>query len=152
LDDISLGEYPDTFRGVRDMNRIQNFVFHSEDITHGFWKATQITDPAIYDFFNHMLHGPNKYEWARWQSANVTAEQLLFDGRGGAWDMSCLSNAAVLSRTTPPRPPRPPWPIARSSGVKPALFLSVSVAPRSARNFTTGSPRPTAPCKRVLPH
>src|ERR671923_137177 len=35
--------------------------------------------------------------------------------------------------------------MARSSGVKPALFLNVKVAPRSARNFTTGSPRPTAP-------
>jgi catecholate siderophore receptor len=89
----------DTFRGVRDMNRIQNFVFHSEDITHGFWKATQITDPAIYDFYNHMLHGPNKYEWARWQSANVTAEQLLFDGRGGielSANREKLDNGSVL--------------------------------------------------------
>ena len=73
----------DAFRGLRDSNRIMNYVFHSEDITFGFWKGQQITDPGIYNYYDHMLHGPNKLEWAKWTTGNVTLEQLFLDGRAG---------------------------------------------------------------------
>ena len=70
-------------RGLRDSAYILNHVLHFNDITAGFWKSTQITDPAIFDFYNHMLHGPNKSEWARFHTINVTLEQRLLDGKAG---------------------------------------------------------------------
>jgi outer membrane receptor protein involved in Fe transport len=73
----------DQMRGLREMNRILNNVFHSEDNSFGFWKATQITDPAIFDFYHHMLHGPNKYEWADFDSYNITLEQRFLQNKAG---------------------------------------------------------------------
>ncbi len=70
-------------RGLRDSAYILNNLLHANDITAGFWKSTQITDPAIFDFYHHMLHGPNKFEWARFHTYNVTLEQRLLDGKAG---------------------------------------------------------------------
>lgn len=71
-------------RGVRDWNYILNRVFHYNDITYNYWKNQQISDPAYFNFYEHMLHGPNKHEWADFQAYNFTLEQRLFDGKGGA--------------------------------------------------------------------
>jgi outer membrane receptor protein involved in Fe transport len=70
-------------RGVRDWNYILNRVLHYNDITYGFWKNQQISDPAYFDFYNHMLHGPNKHEWTDFKAYNASIEQGLFDGKGG---------------------------------------------------------------------
>lgn len=83
LNPAGTGLVTDTFRGVRDSGRILNYVFHSDDISFGFWKGQQITDPAIYDFYHHMLQGVNKLEWAEAKNLNLTFEQLLLDGRAG---------------------------------------------------------------------
>ncbi len=72
----------DSLQGMRELNSVYNRVVYVNDITANFWRATQITDPGIYDFYHHMLD-PDKREWADWDAYNVTAEQLLFDGRGG---------------------------------------------------------------------
>jgi hypothetical protein len=71
-------------RGVRDWNYILNRVFHYSDITYNYWKNQQISDPAYFNFYEHMLHGPNKHEWADFQAYNFTLEQRLFEGKGGA--------------------------------------------------------------------
>lgn len=86
-------------RGPRDWSYILNRVFHYNDITYNFWKAQQITDPALFDFYNHMLHGPNKHEWSELETYNVTLEQQLFDGDGGfelAFNRDRLDNGATL--------------------------------------------------------
>lgn len=70
-------------RGLRDSAYILNNLLHWDDITAGYWRSTQITDPAIFDFYHHMLHGPNKQEWARFHTYNATLEQTLFNGRAG---------------------------------------------------------------------
>lgn len=90
----------DQMRGLREMNRILNNVFHSDDITFGFWKATQITDPAIFDFYHHMLHGPNKYEWADFDSYNITLEQRFLEGKAGvevAFNRETLDNGSAMA-------------------------------------------------------
>ncbi len=71
-------------RGVRDWNYILNRVFHYNDITYNFWRNQQLSDPAYFDFYNHMLHGPNKHEWADFQAYNFTLEQSFLEGKGGA--------------------------------------------------------------------
>lgn len=71
-------------RGVRDWNYILNRVFHYNDVTYGHWKSQQISDPAYFNFYDHMLHGSNKHEWADFQAYNFTLEQRFLDGKGGA--------------------------------------------------------------------
>ncbi|HWA26524.1 MAG TPA: TonB-dependent receptor plug domain-containing protein [Lacunisphaera sp.] len=86
-------------RGLRDSAYILNNALHWDDITFGFWKSTQLTDPAIFDFYHHMLHGPNKYEWARFHTYNAALEQRLFDGNGGlelAVNRDVLKNGSTL--------------------------------------------------------
>jgi hypothetical protein len=62
----------DGVRGVREMNSILNNEIFSGHITQNYWKATQLTDPAVYDFYHHMLHGPDKHEYSDWHTFNVT--------------------------------------------------------------------------------
>lgn len=86
-------------RGMRDSALILNQVLHFNDITANFWKSTQITDPAIFDFYHHMLHGPNKHEWSRFNTYNVTMEQRLLEGRAGAelaFNLDSMDNGSVL--------------------------------------------------------
>jgi hypothetical protein len=86
-------------RGVRDWNYINNRVLHYNDITQGFWKAQQISDPAIFNFYEHMLHGQNKHEWADFEAYDVSLEQRLFDGKGGAelsFHRELLDNGNVM--------------------------------------------------------
>ncbi len=86
-------------RGVRDWNYIYNRVLHYNDITQGFWKGQQISDPAIFNFYEHMLHGQNKHEWADLEAYDVTLEQRLFNGRGGAefsFHRELLDNGNVM--------------------------------------------------------
>lgn len=71
-------------RGVRDWNYILNRVFHYDDITYRFWKSQQISDPAYFNFYEHMLHGPNKHEWSDFEVFNATLEQSFLDGKAGA--------------------------------------------------------------------
>lgn len=86
-------------RGVRDWNYIYNRVFYYDDITQGFWKAQQISDPSIFNFYEHMLHGQNKHEWADFQAYDVTLEQRFFNGRAGAeisFHRELLDNGNVM--------------------------------------------------------
>src|SRR5690606_2156443 len=44
-------------------------------------------------------HGPNKHEWADFETYNITLEQQLFDGRGGfevAYNRDLLDNGNVM--------------------------------------------------------
>jgi outer membrane receptor protein involved in Fe transport len=86
-------------RGVRDWNYINNRVLHHTDITQGFWKAQQISDPAIFNFYDHMLHGQNKHEWADFEAYDFTIDQRLFNGKGGAefsFHRELLDNGNVM--------------------------------------------------------
>jgi hypothetical protein len=86
-------------RGMRDSAYILNNVLHWNDITAGFWKSTQVTDPGIFDFYHHMLHGPNKHEWSRFHTYNATIEQRLLEGRAGvelAFNRDSLENGNWL--------------------------------------------------------
>jgi len=49
----------------------------------GFYQNKQITDPSIFDFNSLLLDGPNKSEWANFDTFNVTLEQLFLDKKAG---------------------------------------------------------------------
>ncbi|HEU5081062.1 MAG TPA: TonB-dependent receptor plug domain-containing protein [Opitutaceae bacterium] len=89
----------DQLRGLRDLNRINNNLVHVNDITRNFWKATQITDPAIYDFYHHQLDGVDKREFSDWNTLNITGEQLFFGGKAGievAYNREELDNGSAM--------------------------------------------------------
>ncbi|MBI2497820.1 MAG: hypothetical protein HYV75_07905 [Opitutae bacterium] len=71
-------------QGLRDSKQFLQFINGgSADPRFAFWRDTQITDPAIFDFYHERIDGPNNYEWAKWQTFNVTLEQRLLDGAAG---------------------------------------------------------------------
>ncbi len=85
--------------GLGDMTRVLNQVVYASDPTRNFWKNTVLTDPGIYDFYNNMMDGPNKHEWADWHSFNVALEQHFLDRTAGieiAFDRQRLDQGNVL--------------------------------------------------------
>ncbi|ACB77041.1 TonB-dependent receptor plug domain-containing protein [Opitutus terrae] len=49
----------------------------------GLWKYQEISDPSIFDFYNHLLDGPNKWEGADFRAFNAVARQTFFHDRVG---------------------------------------------------------------------
>jgi outer membrane receptor protein involved in Fe transport len=47
----------------------------------GFYKSKSLTDPTIFDFYNNLLDGPNKWETQDWTAYNITGTQNLLNGR-----------------------------------------------------------------------
>lgn len=49
----------------------------------GFYKSFTLSDPKIFDFYNHLLDGPNKWEAQNWDAANLVLEQTFLGNRLG---------------------------------------------------------------------
>jgi hypothetical protein len=89
--------------GVADVTRILNQVIYVGQPTQNFYKNPQLTDPSIYNFYNNMLDGPNKFEWGDWKTFNITLEQHFLERRAGievAWDRQNLDQGSVLPLST----------------------------------------------------
>lgn len=85
--------------GLAPFTRVLNQVVYVGDPTQNFWRNKVITDPGIYDFYNHMLDGPNKNEWSDWQTVNATIEQHFLKRSAGielAFDRQRLDYGNVL--------------------------------------------------------
>lgn len=85
--------------GLRSLHTGKSFMQTvnggSSDPRFAFWKDFQLSDPNVFNFYDEMLDGPNKYEWARWKTYNLIAEQRLFGGNGGievAYDKQVLDS------------------------------------------------------------
>jgi outer membrane receptor protein involved in Fe transport len=44
---------------------------------NAFWRIPQMTDPAVFDFFQNQLDGSARYRNGRWKTYNVAVEQRL---------------------------------------------------------------------------
>ena len=85
--------------GLGEYSRILNRVVYAGTPTANFWKNRQLTDPAIYDFYHHMIDGPNKWEWADFNTYNITFEQQFLKGKAGvevAWDRQNMELGNML--------------------------------------------------------
>jgi outer membrane receptor protein involved in Fe transport len=58
-------------------NYIQRVNQASSPALFNFWKDAKLTDPSIFNFYDEMLEGPNKREWAFWKTYNASFEQRL---------------------------------------------------------------------------
>jgi outer membrane receptor protein involved in Fe transport len=67
--------------GLRLLQSSKNYVqrLHqaSSPASFNFWKDDKLTDPSIFNFYDQMLEGPNKREWAFSKSYNASFEQRL---------------------------------------------------------------------------
>ncbi len=60
-----------------------------------YTREPMISDPAVFDFYHQMMGGPTKYEWAWWNTQNVSIEQTFLDRDLGlelAFDKQELDN------------------------------------------------------------
>ncbi len=49
----------------------------------GAWKARSLTDASIFDFYNHLLEGPNKGEFNEFEAFNLAVSQTFFNDKLG---------------------------------------------------------------------
>lgn len=66
----------------------------------GFYKSTVITDRSVFDFYNHLIDGPNKREEQDWTAYNLTLDQTFFGNRLGfqvAYDKQNYDTSAERS-------------------------------------------------------
>jgi outer membrane receptor protein involved in Fe transport len=58
-------------------NYIQRVHQASSPALFNFWRDFKLTDSSIFNFYDQMLEGPNKREWAFWKTYNASFEQRL---------------------------------------------------------------------------
>jgi outer membrane receptor protein involved in Fe transport len=67
--------------GMRRLQSSKNYIQRlnqaSSPASFNFWKDAKLTDPSIFNFFDHQLDGDNKREWAFSKAYNATFEQRL---------------------------------------------------------------------------
>ncbi len=81
---IGIGSYSDfalnVFNaGLKDSSG--NVLYPAAD--KGFWKNKSLIDPTVFDFYNHLIDGPNKREWQKWNAYNISASQTFLNNRLG---------------------------------------------------------------------
>lgn len=62
---------------------MQNVYLPTDPLRTLYSKEPMVSDPAVFDFYNQMMGGPTKYEWAWWDAHNVTLEQTFLEKRAG---------------------------------------------------------------------
>ena len=48
-----------------------------------YYADTGLSDPSIFDFYNNLIDGNNKYEWQKWRASNIALAQTFFHDRVG---------------------------------------------------------------------
>ncbi|MFA5058609.1 MAG: TonB-dependent receptor plug domain-containing protein [Opitutaceae bacterium] len=85
----SIGGMPyDTYSGIARFGTyaVLNNRYNPSDpatagASAGFYKDKSITDPSIFDFYNHLIDGPNKHEWQNWDAFNLALDQTFLNNR-----------------------------------------------------------------------
>jgi len=49
----------------------------------GVWKDNSLTDPSVFDFYNKLIDGPNKWEWQDFNVYNLSVAQTFFNDKMG---------------------------------------------------------------------
>jgi outer membrane receptor protein involved in Fe transport len=75
--------------GLRRLSNAQDYMRQmnvASPLLYNFWKDQRIMDPKLFDFYNQMLEGPNKREWAFWDTRNISFSQDL--GRNAGFEIA----------------------------------------------------------------
>ncbi|HUL51928.1 MAG TPA: TonB-dependent receptor plug domain-containing protein [Opitutaceae bacterium] len=49
----------------------------------GVYRDKSLTDPSVFDFYNKLLDGPNKWEWQNFRTYNISLDQTFLDDHVG---------------------------------------------------------------------
>jgi hypothetical protein len=64
--------------GLRKLSNAQDYLRQlnvDKPLLYNFWRDQRLMDPKIFDFYHDMIEGPNKREWARWNTRNASFSQ-----------------------------------------------------------------------------
>ncbi|MDP0501829.1 MAG: TonB-dependent receptor plug domain-containing protein [Verrucomicrobiota bacterium JB022] len=50
---------------------------------YNFWRHQQLSDPDVFNFYDDMIEGDNKREWAEWNTVTAVLEQHFFENTLG---------------------------------------------------------------------
>jgi len=68
----------------------------------GLTRNLTLSDPSIFDFYDQLIDGPNKYEWQNFHRYNASISETLFDGKVGfeaAYDKQHYDNGQLNFET-----------------------------------------------------
>lgn len=87
---------PDLLARINQMESLSGLSFTNRPWTT--WQQQQITDPSVFDFWNHDLAGPNNSQYVRYRAWNINAAQTYFNGKAGfelAYDEQTYRNGHI---------------------------------------------------------
>jgi hypothetical protein len=84
LDNGGIGDLP-TYRPIM----IPDFNQYASNTTNplytngsgAYYSDKVLTDPSVFNFYNHLLDGPNKKEWQNWNAIDASLSQTFFHDR-----------------------------------------------------------------------
>lgn len=87
---------PDLLARINHMEQVSGQSFTSKP--WNTWQLQQITDPSVFDFWNHDLAGPNNTQYVKYRAWNLSGVQTYFDGKLGlevAYDRQNYKNGHI---------------------------------------------------------
>jgi outer membrane receptor protein involved in Fe transport len=75
--------------GLRRLSNAQDYLRQlnvDRPLLYNFWRDQRLMDPKIFDFYHEMIEGPNKREWARWNTRNASFSQDI--GRNAGFEVA----------------------------------------------------------------
>ncbi|HWA29365.1 MAG TPA: TonB-dependent receptor [Lacunisphaera sp.] len=70
--------------------------------SYGLARAVHVTDPTVFDFYNHLIDGPSKKEWQNFSRYNLNLAQTFFNGDvgfEGVYDRQSYDNGQLVFMT-----------------------------------------------------
>lgn len=96
--DRNIGGFPDSRQASITIYRDVSKKVNLPGAKFGLTRNTQISDPSIFDFYDQLIDGPNKYEWQNFHRYNASVAQTLFNGAVGmelAYDKQHYDNGQL---------------------------------------------------------
>jgi outer membrane receptor protein involved in Fe transport len=75
--------------GLRRLGNAQEYwrqLNVASPLLYNFWKDGRLFDPNVFDFYHEMIEGPNKREWAFWDTRNISFSQDI--GRNAGFEVA----------------------------------------------------------------
>ncbi len=84
----SAGQIDESIGGLFNPHAAAVASFSSYMIASGipggaYYADRSLSDPSIFDFYNNLIDGTNKFEWQKWNAFNVAISQTFFHDRLG---------------------------------------------------------------------
>lgn len=82
------GTAPGTVLGNNGLQGIATYDLYARNVglvgsSIGAYKAKSLTDSSIFDYYNHLLYGPNAQQFNRFKAFNISARQTYWNDRLG---------------------------------------------------------------------